>query len=187
MSNDAISDTVIDHALGKKENLEVACLIHANFAEVKKRVISRFLGTLQEQLRKSLGDEWKVEKNGLANDIKRGEFSVFKDGWAGRCAVVLSQRAEKGFYVGWHKYEPQLSQFTALEQELKIPLERAEYAPNWGFWQLVAEKYWGWDETAPQSLIEMHFGDAVSYFRERILEWTGPLAPLIDRALRSEI
>ena len=112
MSNDAISDTVIDHALKEPANLEVACLIYANFEEVKTRVILRFLRLLQEQLRKSLGNEWKFE-NGLADDIKHGEFRVSKDGWAGQCAVVLSQDGEKrGFYVGWHKYKP-TSYFTA--------------------------------------------------------------------------
>jgi len=195
MSRDAIRDTVIAHALESKKSLEVACLIRAHFEDVYKKAISPFLQQLQNDLSTSLGSGWTLQ-NSLIRDPK-GELCVFKAGWADpadlsrtRCAVVLSQKGESGYYVGWRKYAPLAPQFSeALEHELQLKLKGVgytdvKYANDWGLWWMV-KRYSKWDQNAPQVLWDMydHCGDAVSYFKDAIRKWSDTIAPAVDEAL----
>jgi hypothetical protein len=190
MQADAIRETVISQALESEKHLEIACLLRTHFEEIQKRVISRFLLRLKKQLSGSLGDKWRI-KDDLSTNIRKGEFRVSKDTWANRCAIVLSQEGEpRGFYVGWHRYKGFGQPPKGLGQSISQALKAEGYtrgkvedvASGWGVYSFVDGKYSRWDQSNPEALVEMHFGDsAVNYFADRIRIWVAVVEPIVDR------
>ncbi len=67
--------------LTTKDNFENACIVLDNFKMVKNELHRQFWAAVVEELRIHLGNEWRVEFNGVSQDQWNWAFYVFKPSW----------------------------------------------------------------------------------------------------------
>lgn len=188
MASEAERGLIVNYALRDEGNLEVACKIAFAFDEIRKKIITDFVDFLENTLRETLGDEWKIK-----NDLKENVFArwrglyVSKKEWGDNYSIgISSQRTgPKDFMM-------------LVTTRIKEPIDGGKLknlldekygqgmsypgSSEWCHW--VDDMYRDWD--SEEVLIKMNFKkvEVASHFKERILRVKEIAEQVIDEAIK---
>jgi hypothetical protein len=154
MLNTEERELIINHAIEKVDNLEIALSLELCLQEIKNKVVHKFLDDIYNKLKSLLKEEdWIIQCKYEKTKLK---LAVSKDYWTERIQIGIGDEGNlKNFFIGIYCEKNLVTKDvgellrTSLREE--VGYEKS-FSDDWIWWQYLPDKNWSSIET----LIKLH-------------------------------
>jgi hypothetical protein len=179
--------TVSEFALQSESDLRTALAVADAVPEIKRQVVREFLQKLKGKLEAELGRGWRFDEK-IADFFEEpyGRFSMWKESWDGKFYIALEgqNHLRNGVVWGVRRDRDKLKGEPNSEILKRFQKEKYDGKSNrwWECYVYPKEhelRYWN----EAEAIIKLHFqlGEAVEYFKTRMLKAAEIAEPLLDK------